>query len=138
MGRLEARDWIDVIECDGKLQPVGYLAWAACAKDPGFGPRAIVEQAARTGRYTAPEVEALDFDGPPPDAGELSRRWHAIVSAARLVVEALPPEESGRCVLSASGELWRGDPRHLPQALAEGRLRFHAGSLRGTLPTVVG
>ncbi|MCX7008454.1 MAG: nucleotidyl transferase AbiEii/AbiGii toxin family protein, partial [Kiritimatiellaeota bacterium] len=32
VGRLEPRDWIDVLGCDEKLQPLGYLAWAACGK----------------------------------------------------------------------------------------------------------
>lgn len=38
VGRLEVRDWVDVIASDERLQPLGYLAWAACAKDPAFGP----------------------------------------------------------------------------------------------------
>lgn len=32
VGRLEVRDWIDVIACDERLQPLGYLAWAACGQ----------------------------------------------------------------------------------------------------------
>src|SRR6266581_8709770 len=48
VGRLEARDWIDVIESHDRLQPLGYLAWAACGKDPGFGPRSILEGARRS------------------------------------------------------------------------------------------
>jgi hypothetical protein len=50
VGRLEVRGWIDVIECDQRLQPLGYLAWAACGKDPGFSPAAILEHASRTAR----------------------------------------------------------------------------------------
>ena len=37
VGRLEVRDWVDIIECNSRVQPLGYLAWAACGKDPGFG-----------------------------------------------------------------------------------------------------
>ncbi|MEO6402890.1 MAG: nucleotidyl transferase AbiEii/AbiGii toxin family protein, partial [Vicinamibacteria bacterium] len=36
VGRLEVRDWIDAIGSHERLQPLGYLAWAACGKDPGF------------------------------------------------------------------------------------------------------
>lgn len=50
VGRLEPRDWIDVIECDDRLQPLGYLAWAASGKDPGFTPTGILDGAARSGR----------------------------------------------------------------------------------------
>lgn len=32
-GRLEPRDWIDVINCDERIQPFGFLVWAACGKD---------------------------------------------------------------------------------------------------------
>jgi hypothetical protein len=35
VGRPEARDWIDAIDCHERLQPLGYLAWAACGKEPG-------------------------------------------------------------------------------------------------------
>jgi hypothetical protein len=51
VGRLEVRDWVDVIESNQRLQPLGYLAWAAAGKDPGFSPAAILEQGARSARY---------------------------------------------------------------------------------------
>jgi len=59
VGRLEVRDWVDVIYSAERLQPLGYLAWAASGKDPGFSPAAIIEQAGRTGRYSAEEVAEL-------------------------------------------------------------------------------
>ena len=68
VGRLEVRDWVDVIDCDSRVQPLGYLAWAAAGKDPGFGPGAILEAAARSGRYSADEVGQLAFESDPPDA----------------------------------------------------------------------
>jgi len=34
VGRVEARDWVDVLSCDRHLQPFGYLAWAAGAFRP--------------------------------------------------------------------------------------------------------
>lgn len=61
VGRLEVRDWVDVIASDERVQPLGYLAWAASGKDPGFGPGAILETAARTARYSADEVGQLEF-----------------------------------------------------------------------------
>ena len=136
VGRLEPRDWIDVIECDSRLQPLGYLAWAACGKDPGFSPKSILEQAARGARYAAPEIDALDFEGEAPDAVTLARRWHAILATAQQVVDALPAADVGRCVLTDRGELCRDDPTALESALAHGRVRFHAGSIRGALPRV--
>ncbi len=137
VGRLEPRDWIDVIECDARLQPLGYLAWAACGKDPGFNPKAILDDAARGGRYSAAEIHALDFGAEMPDAAVLSRRWHTILATAREAVDSLPVEEVGRCVLTDTGELFRGDPLALRAALAQGRLRFHQGCIRGATPRVI-
>jgi hypothetical protein len=138
VGRLEARDWVDVIESHDRLQPLGYLAWAACGKDPGFGPAAIVEIAARTARYSAEEVSRLSFAGTQPDAAGLARRWHAALESARAVVAALPPAEAGTCVLDLSGGLFRGVPREVADALRRGQLVFHPGRIRGALPTLAG
>lgn len=134
VGRLEARDWVDVIGCHQKIQRLGYLAWAASGKDPGFSPAAILEQAGRSARYSAAEIAALAVDGTPPDAAELSRSWHAMLEEARALVAALPPEEVGKCVLGTSGDLFIGDAADLRAALGEGALRFHEGRIRGALP----
>ena len=67
VGRLEVRDWIDIIACNEHLQPLGYLAWAAAGKDPGLSPLLILEQAHRSGRYTQLEIDSLSFDGAAPD-----------------------------------------------------------------------
>ncbi len=39
-------------------------------------------------------------------------------------------------VLDANGDLFRGDPDSLRNALREGTLRFHPGSIRGSVPRV--
>ncbi|MBI5396447.1 MAG: hypothetical protein HZA91_14225 [Verrucomicrobia bacterium] len=135
VGRLEVRDWLDAIQCHEGVQPLGYLVWAACGKDPGFSPPLILEQAARA-RYSAAEVAELSFEGPVPDAGALSRRWRVVVEEARALVAALPPDEAGKCVLDSSGALYRGDVAALRKALATGGVRFHPGCIRGAWPTV--
>jgi hypothetical protein len=134
VGRLEVRDWVDVISCDERIQRLGYLAWAACGKDPGFSPQAILEQAGRSARYSAVEVAELSFDGPPPDAAALSQQWHAMLTHARLIVAALPAAQVGQCVLNASGELFRGSVEELPPALVQGAVQFHSGCIRGAVP----
>ncbi|HXH83738.1 MAG TPA: nucleotidyl transferase AbiEii/AbiGii toxin family protein [Candidatus Tectomicrobia bacterium] len=134
VGRLEARDWVDVIHASERLQPLGYLAWAACAKDPAFGPASILEHAARSTHYSAAEIRALSFAGEPPDPAALARRWHSLLSAAREVVALLPPTEVGSCVLTVDGTLFTGDAAALRLAWAEGSLVFHSGRIRGALP----
>jgi len=134
VGRLEARDWVDVISCHEKIQRLGYLAWAASGKDPGFSPKAILEQAGRSTRYSTAEISALSFAGSPPDAGDLSRRWHAMLDEANELVAALQPSEVGKCVLDSDGQLFSGDLLHLHDALSRSEVRFHQGSIRGALP----
>jgi hypothetical protein len=137
VGRAEVRDWVDVLECDARLQPLGYLAWAACGKDPGFSPASILEQAAATTRYSAVEVAALSFDiQTAPDAASLSRRWHDALAVARQVIALLPAEEAGRCVLTGSGSLCQAASADLPDLLASGGVHFHEGRIRGALPAL--
>jgi hypothetical protein len=136
VGRVEVRDWVDTLASSDRIQHLGYLAWAACGKDPGFSPRAILEHAARSARYSREEVRTLAFEGAPPDAADLSRRWHALLAEAREIVAALPAEEAGRCVLGADGTPYAGAPSAIHADLETGRLRFHAGCIRGALPTI--
>jgi len=136
VGRLEVRDWVDTIECSERLQPLGYLAWAACGKDPGFSPLALVEHASRTARYSAEEVATLSFAGPLPDAGDLSRRWKAQLSAARDTIAALPHPEAGKCVLDRTGMLLREPAAAVAHALSKGDVQFHSGSIRGAFPQI--
>ena len=134
VGRVEPRDFVDTLTCHSELQPLGYLAWAACGKDPGFSPSAILEQAARTTRYSELELAGLDFEGPPPDASELSRTWHAALADARRAVSLLPAERAGTAVLEKRGGLFRGDSDALRSALERNDLVYHAGSIRGAFP----
>ena len=136
VGRVEARDWIDVISAHEKIPQLGYLAWASCAKDPGFSPASILDQAGRTARYSNQEVDVLAFEGPRPSAGELSRSWRAMLEEARELTSALPPEHAGCCVLDPEGDLFRGGLAQLKTALGAGKIRFRSGSIRGVLPTV--
>ena len=136
VGRLEVRDWIDAILCDERVQPLGFLAWAACGKDPGFSPTLILEYAARS-HYSADEVRALAFSDAAPDAGALARRFHAMLATGRAIVDVLPVSEVGKCVLGPDGSLFTGSGADLTNALAEGALRFRGGSIRGALPQVV-
>ncbi len=138
VGRLEVRDWVDVIACDERVQPLGYLAWAASGKDPGFGPGAILEAAARSGRYSADEVAQLAFAGAPPDAAALSQSWHRILDAARETITLLPPEDAGSCVLDGRGALLQAQPSGLAASLQDGQVTFHRGRIRGALPRLVG
>lgn len=135
IGRVEVRDWVDILVCHEKLTPLGCLAWAASGKDAGIGPGFLLEQAARTAHYTAADLATLEFDGERPDAGELTRTWRAALDDARRMIDAMPVDMLG-CVVLDANEPFRGDADALAVALGEGRLTFHAGSVRGAFPSV--
>lgn len=135
IGRREARDWVDVLQCDHSLQPLGYLAWAACGKDPAFSPVSILEHAARTGHFTPEEVAELAFAGERPDPSNLARRWHAALDAAQAVVATLPADEAGGCVLEGD-ELCLLAPVALVTAMNRGEIRYRSGSIRGAFPVI--
>lgn len=137
IGRLEPRDWVDLISCHDRIQHLGLLSWAACGKDPGTNPSMILNEAGRSGRYTQAEMDGLSFDGGAPDAAALSARWKAMLAEARDVIAALPPAEVGTCVLDAGGGLYRGNPGSLADALGRESLRFHRGSIRGSIPKFI-
>ena len=137
VGRLEVRDWVDAVECSERLQPLGYLAWAACGKDAGFSPMAILEYAARNSHYSAEEVRSLAFSGPEPDFAELSRRWRSQLAVGSALIGALPVEHVGKCVLGTDGRLFVGEVDALRAAISGGALKFHAGHIGGALPQII-
>lgn len=136
IGRAEPRDWIDVLECHRALQPLGYLAWAACGKDPGFTPAGVLGQAARTSHYTQGEIDSLAFEGEAPRAEGLSHQWHAALEEARTIVGRLPTGHAGAAVLDDTGNLFRGVPGEIAEALSSGALHFHQGRIQGAWPRV--
>jgi hypothetical protein len=138
VGRVEPRDFVDTLTCDSEVQPLGYLAWAACGKDPGFSPTAILELAARSARYSEAELRGLDFDGEAPDAADLAQRWRATLGTAREIIGLLPAEEVGRAVLARNGSPYQGEPAALQEALAGNAIVFHEGCIRGAFPRIVG
>lgn len=134
-GRLETRDWVDLLRADECLQPLGLLVWAACGKDPGYNPASLLS-AIRSHHYCQEEVDMLDFAGRTPDAAELGRRWHAALSEAGHLAGSLPPEYAGTCVLTDDGTYFCGDTRQLTEALARKKIVFHKGRIRGAWPQV--
>ena len=118
--------WMDLITCHERVQPLGYLIWAACGKDPAFNPFSILEEAGRSGRYTAAEFEGLSFDGPPPDVPLLSRRWRGMLEEARRVIGLLPEGHAGECVLRNDGGLCQTSPTALAEELSTNQIAFQS------------
>jgi hypothetical protein len=136
VGRLKARDWVDLIGANAAIQPLGYLAWAACGKDLAFSPGIILAESKRSARYTAVELTELQFDGEPPDAAELARKWRTIIAEAEEIVSVLPGPEAGKCVLQRNGEPFTGNVEALQIALEKHAVCFHEGRIRGAFPSI--
>ena len=137
-GRLEVRDWVDAVSCDAALQPLGYLLWAACGKDPGYNPRSLLAIAGRL-HYSRAEVDTLDFAvGERPDAAALGARWHEALAEAGNIIASLPAPEAGTCVVARDGQLLRERATALPRLLQTDGIRFHQGRIGGAWPFVRG
>lgn len=134
VGRSEVRDWIDALVCHKKIQPLGYLVWACAGKDSGLNPSFILNEAKRTSRYTQEDISGLSFDGVPPDLADLSGKWRLAAKQAHVVIDLLPEDHVGECVLDRSGALFRGELDELKQALEKGCIQFHRGHIGGSMP----
>ena len=95
----------------------------------------LLGEAARQ-RYAQMELDALAFEGPPPDAADLGQRWKGAVAEARELIAALPPEEAGCCVLGTDGTPYGGKSDDLRRDLPGGRISFHPGRIGGVWPTI--
>lgn len=135
--RLEPRDWLDTIECHKRMQPLGFLMWAACGKDPGINPEMLASDAARL-HYSQLEIDMHDFEGPAPSAQHLGILWKDAVASAKNLIELLPEEHSGECLLAENGELYNGAPGQVSEDLEAGKIIFHKGSIKGAWPVVIG
>ena len=133
-GRLEVRDFIDLITCCEQIQPLGYLIWAACGKDPGFGPPALLQEIRRGGRYSQAEIDLLDFEGDTPDAGDIGRRWRHQLEEADALCELLPVDDVGSAVVMEDGKLCLLDEPALADALKSKTISFHHGTIGGAWP----
>ena len=69
------------------------------------------------GDYPAPEIAQLAFEGSPPDAHALAVTWRTVLEQAAAIIDELPDQQAGTCVLDARGGLFRGDPPALKRAL---------------------
>jgi len=134
-GRLEVRDWVDLLQADVSVQPLGLLVWAACGKDPGYNPASLLA-AIRRHHYSQEEVNMLDFDGEPPCAAALGSRWHEALRETASFFDLLPAEQAGTCILKRDGALFTGPLPELDTELAQGSIIFHKGRIRGAWPII--
>jgi len=128
-GRLEVRDFLDIILIDQTYLSLGAVIWAACGKDPGYTPPLLLDQTNRHSRIQPSDLQPESL-ARPVDLRELKRQWlDARIHAERLF-EQLPAEELGCLYLDPTNKPVSPDPTS-PQFP---RLIRHYGSVRGAWP----
>jgi len=136
-GRLEPRDWIDTMECSRSIQRFGYLVWAACGKDPGVNPDMVLAEASRL-HYSRIEIETIAFEKMPADLVTLSAEWKEMIVTGKEILQMLPEEHLGECVLNTRYLLYNSNPADLARDIGNNAVLFHRGTIGGAWPQIVG
>ncbi len=131
-GRREARDFIDLLYLHSTYLHVGALIWAACGKDPGFSPEALLECIDQHRAISPQQIAELSLFMP-IDAVTIRRNWTIAKAESEKLFCALPATEVGCLYL---------DPRTRTPVLPEPsdpqfiKLQRHRGSLFGAWPII--
>jgi hypothetical protein len=125
-GRREPRDILDLLLIHARYLPLGAVAWAAVAKDPGFTPEGLLAEIRRTGRYQQPDYDRVQNETA-VDAAVVSREVREALNEADSFVRSMPAGKEGLLFL-ADGRPVQPDPRNLD------RYAEHAARRRGHWP----
>ena len=131
VGRDEARDFLDILEIDGNILPLGALCWAAAGKDPGFTPLSLLDLLRRRGKYRPEDFSRLHL-AKPVYVRELKERWLAMLDRAERFIRSRPADEMGCLYYSPSLQTFVA-----PSEDHESDAVLHYGRPGGVLPRVV-
>lgn len=135
-GRDEARDYVDVLEIDAAMLPLGALCWAAAGKDPGFTPLSLLELLKRRGR-PRPEALARLQTTRPLDPVQLKERWLAAIARAEAFIATRPSAEFGCLYYDLRAEAFL-QPVAGDDVGPQGAIRPHFGDVGGVIPQILG
>ena len=128
-GRVEIRDYIDILYLDSDYLGLGAIVWAACGKDEGYTPWSLLDMAKRHVRFREEDLERENL-ARPVTLKDLKERWIAAVARAEELFPRLPAQEIGCLYLAADGSPVTPIPGE-PDAVQQVR---HFGSVRGAWP----
>ena len=124
--RAETRDLVDIVAYAPRC-PLHAVIWAACTKDPGFGPLLLLNQMRRHSRVNLAELREM---GASLEPQALKTRWLDLSELAERELEraGVAGVELGLAFVHEGGGLgWYDDPGYLP----------HRATLGGALPRIV-
>ncbi len=125
--RSETRDLVDIVTYAERC-PLYAVIWAACTKDPGFGPLLLLSQMRRHSRVDPAELREM---GSTLEPQGLKTRWLELSASAEREIEraGVAGIDVGLAFVHESGALrWFDDPGYVP----------HRATLGGALPRIVG
>ena len=125
-GRTETRDLVDIVHYASRC-PLHAVIWAACSKDPGFGPLLLLSQMQRHARIDPADLQAMGASIAPQ---ALKTQWLDLAAGADAEIQrgATAGVEVGLAFVDHSGAVgWFDDPRYRP----------HRATLGGALPRIV-
>ena len=125
--RAETRDLVDIVTYASRC-PLHAVIWAACTKDPGFGPLLLLSQMRRHSRVDPAELREMGASLEPQG---LKTRWLDLSARAEREIEraGVAGIEVGLAFVHESGALgWFDDSGSQP----------HRATLGGALPRIVG
>jgi hypothetical protein len=125
-GRREPRDILDLLLIHERVLPLGAVAWASVAKDPGFTPEGLIAEIRRNSRYQQADYDRLRTETS-VDAGSVSRALRAALTEADAFVRAMPAGKEGLLFIQ-DGCPVQPDPKKLDG------YRVHGGQRRGHWP----
>lgn len=130
-GRVEVRDFVDVLHLDAEYLSLGALAWAGCGKDPGFTPDFLLDHAAAHTAYRPADLARLHLRVP-LELPTMKRQWLQALDRARALVNRLPDQDIGCLYVDEAGSPTNPDP----SSDRFQTLERHLGSVGGAWPTV--
>jgi hypothetical protein len=130
-GRLEIRDFLDILLIDRTYLSLGATIWAACGKDQGYTPSLLLDSTNRHSRFQQGDLMGENLTQP-MDLRELKGQWLSARERSERLFEQLPAEELGCLYLDSENRPVTPDPlsHDFP------RLTRHFGSIRGAWPKI--
>ena len=125
--RAETRDLVDIVSYASRC-PLHAVIWAACSKDPGFGPHLLLDQMRRNSRVNTAELREM---GASLDAPALKVRWIDLARIAEREIDRAGTAgvDVGLAFVHPNGTVgWFDEADAVP----------HRATLGGAAPRIIG
>jgi hypothetical protein len=130
-GRMEIRDFLDILLMDRTYLSLGATMWAACGKDQGYTPSLLLDSTNRHARYQDADLKGEHLVRP-VDLRQLKQQWLEARSRAERLFESLPADDLGCLYLDLDGKPVTPDADKPDSP----KLVRHFGSIRGAWPRI--